>query len=136
MPLQMRHSAPEYRQRSCFVRYPRPAEQVRDRAGLDQEQLDRELEQMQQFDNQLTEQEKQELRELAKKLGECQKCLWDGDDKDAAEKLDELARLLSKFEKDDPKEILRRLRELQEVKKSLAQCLDGRQGAGPDRVCR
>jgi hypothetical protein len=117
-------------------------QELRDKAEkgeIDQEQLDRELEQLEKNSElaQLTEEEKQELKELAQKLGECQKCMKEGNDKEAGEKLAEAAKLLKKLDKDEQKDIQQKLRELQEVKKALTQCLDGkgngRADSGPNK---
>ena len=111
-------------------------EEKKEKGEIDQEQLDRELEQLAKQDQdeknqnkeekEEREQDKKELQELAQKLGECQKCLKEGDDKKAGEKLGEASTLLKKLDnKGEQKDLQQKLKELQEVKKDLAKAADG-----------
>ncbi len=118
-------------------------EEKKEKGEIDQEQLDRELEQLakqeQDEKNQSKEekeereQEKKELQELAQKLGECQKCLKEGDDQKAGEKLGEASKLLKKLDnKGEQKDLQQKLKELQEVKKELAKAADNKGNGGKD----
>jgi hypothetical protein len=103
---------------------------------IDKEQLERELEQLEKNGEkaQLTEEEKQQLKELAEKLGECKRCLKDGDDKKAGEKLAEAAKAMQKLDKKaEQKEVAQRLKEIQEAKQDLAQKMDGKNGKGNNK---
>jgi hypothetical protein len=106
-----------------------------DKGEIDQEQLERELDQLEKNaeKSQLTEQEKQDLKDLAQKLGECQKCLKEGNDKEAGEKLDEAAKQLGKLDdKGEKQDLQRMLKQVQEAKKDLAKGMDGK-GKGDNK---
>ena len=117
----------------------------KDKGEIDQEQLDREMDQLakqEQDEKNLSkeekeerEKEKKELQELAQKLGECQKCMKEGDDKKAGEKLGEAAKLMQKLDsKGEQKDLQQKLKELQEVKKELAKAADGKDGKNNSRA--
>jgi hypothetical protein len=106
-----------------------------DKGEIDQEQLERELEQLEKNaeKSQLTEEEKQELKDLAQKLGECQKCLKEGNDKEAGEKLAEAAKALGKLDdKGEKQDLQQMLKQVQEAKKQLAKGMDGK-GKGDNK---
>jgi hypothetical protein len=116
---------------------------MKDEGEIDQEQLDREKDQLakeQEDEKNLSddekkerEQEKKDLQELAQKLGECKKCMKDGDNKGAGEKLDDAAKLMRKLDnKGEQKDLQQKLKQLQEAKKELAKANGDGKGNGRD----
>ncbi|MBY0230786.1 MAG: hypothetical protein K2W96_15985 [Gemmataceae bacterium] len=105
---------------------------LEDRKDLDRDQLDREKNELDKNDK-LTDEEKKGLLELAKKLGECQQCLKDGDEEGAAKKLKEAGEMAAKMAEKagENAELAERLKEIQEARKALCRGLGGEgPGAG------
>lgn len=93
---------------------------------IDPEQLERELEQLQHNLEKLDPETLKALKELADKLGECQRCLAEGKDAEAAQKLKELAELLAKLDPDgECQELAEQIKLLQQCRLGLCRCLDG-----------
>jgi hypothetical protein len=85
------------------------------------EQLEREMNEM------IDPQTMKQLKDLADKLGKCQKCLGEGKDGEAGKILDEVADELGKLDPSgEQKELARKLAELQDLRQGLCQCLDGK----------
>jgi hypothetical protein len=91
---------------------------------LDPDQLQRELEQLEKNADKL-EQDLQQLQELAAKIAECQKCMQEGKDGEAAQKLEEAAAELAKLDPNDEGIALaQKLQQLQEARRAMCQALD------------
>jgi hypothetical protein len=103
---------------------------------ISKEELDRELEQLAKYSEQLSEEELKELRELAEKLGECQECLKEGKDGEAARKLGELAAKLARMQsrdKGEGKELARKLAQLRAARQVMCRALNNRAGQASGR---
>jgi hypothetical protein len=98
------------------------------RGELDSEQLKRELEQLEKNADKL---DRQELDELARSLGECRKCLKEGQDGAAAKKLAKAGQKFGRMGKDaEAQQLAAKLDEVCQVKRALARALGGGVGAG------
>jgi hypothetical protein len=97
------------------------------RQGLiNQEQLDRELEQLEKNDGQLDAQTKKTLEEVAKKLREAHQCLKEGKDGEAAQKLKEAGELLEKLDaQGECRALAQQVRDLEAARQALCRALDG-----------
>jgi hypothetical protein len=96
------------------------------RGELDQEQLQRELDQLEK-NSQKLDQEMPDLKEAAQKLAECQKCLKEGKEGEAAQKLAEAAAKLGRCDPNgEQQDLAEQLKQLQEAKKAMCQALDGK----------
>jgi hypothetical protein len=68
-----------------------------------------------------------DLKDIAQKLGECRKCLQEGKDGAAAQKLAEAAAKLGQCDPNgEAKDLAEHLKQLQEAKKAMCQALDGK----------
>jgi hypothetical protein len=104
--------------------------EMAERGEIDKDALDRELGQLERMDE-LTEQEKKEVEELANDLRECKQCLREGDRGKAAEKLAKAAGKCGNCGKEGEGQALaRRLAQIRQVKRSLCRSLEGGVGAG------
>lgn len=112
-------------------------ERLRDlqrQGAISKEELERELDQLEKNLAQLDEKTLQQLRELAEKLGQCQKCMKEGKEGEAAQKLAEAAAQLAKLDPNgENKDLQQKLRELQAARQAICQALGGKPvpGAGP-----
>jgi hypothetical protein len=101
--------------------------------AINKEELERELDQLEKNLAKLDDKTLQELKELAEKLGQCQKCMKEGKEGEAAQKLAEAAAQLAKLDpKGENQELQQKLRELQAARQAVCQALDGKPvpGAG------
>ncbi|MGH7173993.1 MAG: hypothetical protein ACRELG_27285 [Gemmataceae bacterium] len=101
--------------------------------AINQEELERELDQIDKNMAKLDKETLQQLQELADKLGECQKCMNEGKEGEAAKKMAEAAEKLAKLDPNgECKELQQQLQELRQARKAMCQALDGKPvpGAG------
>jgi DNA repair exonuclease SbcCD ATPase subunit len=101
--------------------------------AISKEELDRELDQLERNMAKLDPQTLQELKELAEKLGECQKCMKEGKGDEAAQKMAEAAEKLARLDPNgESRELQQQLRQLQAARQAVCQALDGKPvpGAG------
>jgi hypothetical protein len=106
------------------------------RGELDKEQLQRELDQLEKNSEKL-DREMPDLKDAAEKLKECQQCMKEGKDGEAAQKLQEAAAMLGKANPNgEAQDLADQLKQLQEAKKAMCQALDGKpvpaSGARPE----
>ncbi len=95
--------------------------------ALDREELERELDRIDKNLAKLDRESRQQLQELADKLGECQKCLKEGKEEEAAKKLGEVADKLAQLDPNGECEALQQqMRQLQQARKAVCQALDGK----------
>jgi hypothetical protein len=95
--------------------------------AINQEELERELDQIDKNMAKLDKETLQQLKELANKLGECQKCMREGKEGDAAKKLAEAAEMLAKLDPNgECQELQQQLQQLQQARKAMCQALDGK----------
>ena len=95
--------------------------------AINQEELERELEQIDKNMAKLDKETRQQLQELADKLGECQKCMKEGKEGEAAKKMAEAAEKLAKLDPNgECKELQQQLQQLQQARKAMCQALDGK----------
>jgi hypothetical protein len=112
-------------------------ERLRDlqrQGAISKEELERELDQLEKNLAQLDEKTLEQLKELADKLGQCQKCMKEGKEGEAAQKLAEAAEQLAKLDPNgENKDLQQKLRELQAARQAVCQALGGKPvpGAGP-----
>ena len=103
-----------------------------DRGEIDEEELDRELEQLDKNAEKLTP---EELKELAEAMKECKECMEKGDEEGAAKALEKAARAAGKMGKGgEGQELQQKLVQIRKVKKALCRALGkkpGGQGGGP-----
>jgi hypothetical protein len=113
-----------------LTRSDRAKERLRElqrQGALSQEELDRELDQLDKNMAKLDPETLQELKELAQKLGECQKCMKEGKQGEAAQKMAEAAEKLAKLDPNgECKELQQQLRQLQAARQAVCQALDGK----------
>jgi hypothetical protein len=94
--------------------------------AIDQEELERELDQIDKNMAKLDKETQQQLRDLAEKLGECQKCLKEGKEGEAAKKMTEAADKLAQLDPHgEAKELQQQLQQLRQARKAMCQALDG-----------
>jgi hypothetical protein len=94
--------------------------------GINKEQLDRELEQLEQNLAKLDPETRRQLQELADKLAECQKCMKEGKDGEAARKLAEAAEKLAQLDPNgECRELGQRLQQLQAARQAMCRALNG-----------
>lgn len=101
--------------------------------AISQEELERELDQLEKNMAKLDKETLDQLKELAQKLGECQKCMKEGKEGEAGRKLAEAADKLAKLDPNgESKELQEQLRQLQAARRAVCQALDGKPvpGAG------
>jgi hypothetical protein len=112
------------------------AQRLRDmaqRGELDKEQLQRELDQLEKNASKLDQETLDQLKELADRLGECEKCMKEGKDGEAGQKLKEAAAKLGKLDPDgEAQELAAQLGQLQAARRMICRALDqgGGQAAG------
>ena len=112
------------------------AQRLRDmaqRGELDKEQLQRELDQLEKNAAKLDQETLDQLKELADQLGECEKCMKEGKDGEAGQKLKEAAAKLAKLDPDgEAQELAGQLEQLQAARRMICRALDqgGGQAAG------
>ena len=95
--------------------------------AINQEELERELDQIDKNMAKLDKETRQQLQELADKLGECQKCMKEGKEGEAAKKMAEAAEKLAKLDPNgECKELQQQLQQLQQARKAMCQALDGK----------
>ncbi len=96
-----------------------------------QEQTRRELEEMKKNNERLNQQSKDEMKDLAKQLGECDKALKDGKDGDAAKKLQEAREKLRQMTGDaDRQQLLQQIQRLQQARQAVCQAMNEKGGEG------
>jgi hypothetical protein len=106
--------------------------QLQRRGLLNQEQLDRELDQLAQNDAKLDPQTRELLRQVAQKLAEARKAMAEGKDAEAAQKLREAAELLNKLDGDgECKELAEQVAALEALRQALCQALEGKPKDAP-----
>ena len=101
--------------------------------AINQEELERELDQIDRNMAKLDKETLHQLQELADKLGECRKCMQEGKQGEAAKKMAEAADKLAKLDPNgECKELQQQLQQLQQARKAMCQALDGKPvpGAG------
>lgn len=101
--------------------------------AINQEELERELDQIDKNMAKLDKETLQQLQELADKLGECKRCLQEGKEGEAAKKLAEAAEKLARLDPNgECQELQQQLQQLQQARQAMCQALDGKpvQGAG------
>jgi hypothetical protein len=95
--------------------------------AINKEELERELDQLEKNLSKLDKETLDQLQDLANKLGQCQKCMKEGDQAGAAEKMAEAAEQLAKLDpKGECKELQQQLQELQNARQCMCQALDGK----------
>lgn len=95
--------------------------------AINQEELERELDQIDKNLAKLDKETLQQLQELADKLGECRKCMKEGKEGEAARKLAEAAEKLARLDPNgECKELQQQLQQLQQARKAMCQALDGK----------
>jgi hypothetical protein len=100
--------------------------EMADLGKLEADQLQRELEQLNRNLEKLDPETIKELQDIAKKLGECQQCLREGKDGEAAAKLQELADRLAKLDPNgERKDLAKEIERLQQARRIICQALDG-----------
>jgi hypothetical protein len=108
------------------------AQRLRDmakRGELDKEQLQRELDQLEMNASKLDQETLDQLRELADQLAECEKCMKEGKDGEAGQKLKEAAAKLGKLDPDgEAGDLAEQLEQLQAARRMICRALD--QGGG------
>lgn len=93
--------------------------------AISKEELDRELDQLAKNMDKLDPQTLKDVQELAQKLGECQKCMKEGKQDEAAQKLAEAADKLAKLDPNgENKDLQQQLQQLQAARKVVCQALD------------
>ena len=112
------------------------AKDLKDKADageIDKDQLDRELDQLQKNSDKL-DADKKEMQEMAKQLGECRKCMNEGKDGEAAEKLAKAAEKAGQMGKDGQSEAMaQQLAQVQAARKALRRSLSNQPGIGSGR---
>jgi hypothetical protein len=105
-------------------------ERLRDlqrQGAINKEELERELDQLKKNSEQMDEQTRKQLEQLAQKLGECQQCMKEGKDGDAAQKLKEAAEMMEKLDPNgEGKELAQKLQQLQQAREGMCRILDGK----------
>jgi hypothetical protein len=105
-----------------------------DKGEIDRDQLQRELDRLNDDAEKLGEKDLQDLKELAQKLGECQKCMQEGNDGEAAKKLGEAGEKLAQLDKNgEARQLARKLAELEQARRVMCQALDGNNPASGRR---
>jgi hypothetical protein len=100
---------------------------------IDKEQLDREKDQLEKNCEQLARDQK-DIQELAEKLGECEQCMKEGKDGEAAKKLAQAAKKAGQMSKTgQAKQLARQLKQVQEVKKAMCKAVSGGPGVASGR---
>ena len=95
--------------------------------AISKEEMERELDQLDQNMAKLDPETLRELKELAEKLGECQKCLKEGKRDEAAQKMAEAAEKLARLDPNgESRELQQQLRQLQAARQAVCQALDGK----------
>lgn len=95
--------------------------------AINQEELERELDQIDKNMAKLDKETLRQLQELAGKLGECQKCMKEGKEGEAAKKMAEAAEKLARLDPNgECKELQQQLQQLQQARKAMCQALDGK----------
>jgi hypothetical protein len=95
--------------------------------AINQDELERELDQIDKNLAKLDKETLQQLQELADKLGECRKCMKEGKEAEAAQKMAEAAEMLAKLDPNgESKELQEQLQQLQQARKAMCQALDGK----------
>ena len=94
---------------------------------IDKEELERELEQLEKNSEGMSEEDKKDLEEAAKELGECEKCMKEGKDGEAAKKLAKAAAKMGKAgsKEGENQERARMMARVRAVKKALSRSLSG-----------
>lgn len=104
------------------------AQRLREQAArgeLDKEQLQRELDQLEKNAAKLDQETLDQLKELAQQLGECEKCMKEGKDGEAGQKLKEAAAKLGKLDPDgEAAQLAGQLEQLQAARRTLCRALD------------
>ncbi len=101
--------------------------QLHRQGALSQEQLDRELDQLESNCSKLDDQTKKALEELAQKLKEARQCMKEGKDGEAAEKLKEAGECLAKLDPEgECRALAQQRKDLEAARLALCQALDGR----------
>ncbi|HZY90558.1 MAG TPA: hypothetical protein VFE78_37395 [Gemmataceae bacterium] len=111
------------------------AQRLRDmaqRGELDKEQLQRELDQLEKNASKLDKETLDQLKELADQLGECEKCMKEGKDGEAGQKLKEAAAKLGKLDPEgEAGELAAQLEQLQAARRMICRALDQNNNNGP-----
>ncbi len=111
----------------------RELKEMAEKGEIDKEELERELNELDKNAEALTEEEKKELEEAAKELAECEECMKEGKDGEAAKKLAKAAARMGKAgnKGGDGEERARMLARVRAVKKALSRSLaQNRAGVG------
>lgn len=108
--------------------------QMQREGALNKEQLERELDQLERNLSKLDPQTRQQLQDLAKKLGECQECMKQGKEGEAAQKLAEAAEMMAQLDPNgENKDLQEQLQQLKNARQALCQALDGKPVPGMGR---
>jgi hypothetical protein len=98
----------------------------KENGGSKAEELQRELDEIKKSNEKLKDSQ-DDLKDAAKELGQCQQCMKEGKDEEAAEHLKKAGKKLEKAEgKAETKEMAQKLERLREAKKTMCQGLDGK----------
>ncbi len=104
------------------------AQRLREQAArgeLDKEQLQRELDQLEKNAAKLDQETLDQLKDLADQLGECEKCMKEGKDGEAGQKLKEAAAKLGKLDPEgEAGELARQLEQMQAARRAICRALD------------
>lgn len=101
-------------------------EKLEEMGDLTREELERELEQMRQDAEKIDPETLKKLRELAQKIGECEQCLREGKDAEAAEKLQEAANMLDKLDPgEEREELAKQIQMLRDCRRIICEALEG-----------
>jgi hypothetical protein len=108
------------------------AKELKDKAEkgeISQEELERELNELKKNNEQLDKAEKEDLKELAEKLGDCKRCLQEGKNEEAAQKMKQAAEKLGRCCKGGEQQA-RQLAQIREVRRAMSRAVGGGPGAG------
>jgi hypothetical protein len=109
--------------------------EMAERGEIDKEELERELEELDKNSEGLTEEEQKELEEAAKELGECEQCMKEGKNGEAARKMAKAAARMGKCcdKEGENAERGRMLARMRAVRKALSRSLSNRPTPGSGR---
>jgi hypothetical protein len=100
--------------------------------AISKEQLDRELNQLEKNMPKLDAKTLEQLQKLADKLAQCQKCMQEGKEAEAAQKMAEAAGMLKDMDcNGECRALAEKLRDLQNAREAMCRALDGKRDSPP-----
>jgi hypothetical protein len=89
---------------------------------IDQDELDREIEQLKKNSDKLDREDKQDLQDVADELKKAEQCMNEGDEEGAAEHMAKAAQKLDKLEGgEERKQMVQRIQRIRQIKRTMAQ---------------